>query len=57
MKVKVFSIWNYPDTFEEEINEFLDENAFLIEVVDIRYSTTPVEDRVLYSAIILYENI
>lgn len=55
MRVKVFSVWNYPDTFEDEINEWLEENAFLIKVVDIRYSTTPVEDRVLYSAVILYK--
>lgn len=55
MQIKTFSEWNYADVFQEKVNTWLKDKEDLIEIIDIKYSTTTFHERILFSAIVIYK--
>ena len=58
MKIKTFSEWEYVDIFQEKVNRWLEENEDLeVKIIDIKYSTTAINNKILFSAIIIYKEL
>ena len=57
MQIKTFLEWDYADVFQNKVNEWLENKDGLLEIVDIKYSTTTFSTKILFSAIVIYKEL
>ncbi|MGV8982115.1 hypothetical protein [Clostridium sp.] len=54
MRIKTFSEWEYADMFQDKVNRWLKDKEDLLKIIDIKYSTTTLNGKILFSAIVIF---